>query len=153
VEYVDGSVVAQLSATDMRMPIQYALTYPNREPGLVPRLRWEQSRSWEFFPLDMRKFPLLRLAYEAQKAGGSAGCTLNAADEVAVEAFLRGEIQFLEIARIVEETLDRMGGHTVGTVQEVLEIDRLSRAMAQSVLRGESRSVAVSGTRNPLTTA
>jgi 1-deoxy-D-xylulose-5-phosphate reductoisomerase len=147
VEYVDGSVVAQLSATDMRMPIQYALTYPKREPGLTPRLGWEQARTLEFFPPDLGKFPLLRLAYEAQKTGGSAGCTLNAADEIAVEAFLRGEIGFLEIGRMVEETLDRMGSRNAGSVAEVLEIDRLSREMAQSVLSERGRS------RNPVAAA
>jgi 1-deoxy-D-xylulose-5-phosphate reductoisomerase len=150
VEYIDGSVLAQLSATDMRMPIQYALTYPDRTPGLVPRLRWEQARSWEFFPPDLAKFPLLRLAYEAQQAGGSAPCTLNAADEVAVESFLKGEISFPDIGRIVEETLNRMGSRTAETVAEVLEIDRLSRLAAQGVIRGENRSVAVSGAGNPL---
>jgi 1-deoxy-D-xylulose-5-phosphate reductoisomerase len=153
VEYADGSVVAQLSATDMRMPIQYALTYPNREPGLVSRLGWEQARSWEFFPPDMSKFPLLRLAYEAQRAGGSAACSLNAADEVAVETFLKGEISFTEIARIVEETLSRMGSHNADTVAEVLEIDHQSRAVAQGLIRGKNRSVAVSGAGNPLAVA
>jgi 1-deoxy-D-xylulose-5-phosphate reductoisomerase len=153
VEYIDGSVVAQLSATDMRMPIQYALTYPDRTPGFVPRLRWDQARSWEFFPPDLAKFPLLRLAYEAQRTGGSAPCTLNAADEVAVESFLKGEISFMEIGRIVEETLSRMGSQTADTVADVLEIDRLSRLAAQSVIQGENRSVAVSGAGNPLAAA
>ncbi|HSW50528.1 MAG TPA: 1-deoxy-D-xylulose-5-phosphate reductoisomerase, partial [Bryobacteraceae bacterium] len=153
VEYVDGSVLAQLSTTDMRMPIQYALTYPDRGPGPVPRLRWEQARSWEFFPPDSDKFPLLRIAYEAQQAGGSAPCTLNAADEVAVESFLKGEISFMEIARIVEETLSRMGSTTVESVADVLEKDRQSRIVAQSLIQGESRSVAVTGAGSPLTAA
>jgi len=88
VEYSDGSVIAQISATDMRMPIQYALTYPAREAAPVPRLDWGESRAWSFSAPDLRKFPALRLAYQAQRQGGSATCTLNAADEVAVEAFL-----------------------------------------------------------------
>ncbi|MFB3779435.1 MAG: 1-deoxy-D-xylulose-5-phosphate reductoisomerase [Bryobacteraceae bacterium] len=153
VEYVDGSVLAQLSATDMRMPIQYALTYPDRSPGPVPRLRWEQARLWEFFPPDLNKFPLLRLAYEAQRTGGSAPCTLNAADEVAVESFLKGEISFMGIARIVEETLSRMGSKTAESVADILETDRLSRLAAQGVIREGSRSVAVSGAGSPLTAA
>ncbi len=90
VEYKDGSVIAQVSATDMRMPIQYAMTYPEREEAPVARLDWTQPRTWQFSAPDMEKFPLLRLAYEAQERGGSATCTLNAADEIAVEAFLEG---------------------------------------------------------------
>jgi len=79
VEYTDGSVVAQISATDMRMPIQYALTYPAREPGPVPRLDWNVERHWDFFPPDLEKFRLLKLSYQAQETGGSTTCTLNAA--------------------------------------------------------------------------
>src|SRR6266536_3412576 len=101
VEYNDGSVIAQISATDMRMPIQYALTYPERSSAPVPRLNWQQARTWEFYAPDFEKFPLLRLAYQAQEAGGSATCTLNAADEVAVEAFLGGQLGLQEIAEVV----------------------------------------------------
>src|SRR5436309_13531489 len=72
VEYTDGSVIAQISATDMRMPIQYALTYPGREAAPVPRLDWSEPRNWTFSAPDPDKFPALRLAYEAQRAGGSA---------------------------------------------------------------------------------
>jgi 1-deoxy-D-xylulose-5-phosphate reductoisomerase len=145
VEYADGSVLAQISTTDMRMPIQYALTYPERKASPVPRLRWDVAGNWGFYPPDMRKFPLLKLAYQAQEAGGSVPCTLNAADEIAVESFLRGEISFLQIARIVEETLARMGSRPAGSVEEVLEIDRQSRAMARRLIDGEIRSVTVSG--------
>ena len=105
VEYNDGSVIAQISATDMRMPIQYALTYPERSEAPVPKIDWREARTWEFHPPDFEKFPLLRLAYEAQETGGSATCTLNAADEIAVEAFLEGRIGFPAIAEVVEETL------------------------------------------------
>ena len=94
VEYNDGSVIAQVCATDMRMPIQYAMTWPDREPAPVPRLDWTATRHWDFEAPDFSRFPLLSLAYHAQEAGGSAGCTLNAADEVAVEAFLREQIPF-----------------------------------------------------------
>ena len=110
VEYSDGSVIAQISATDMRMPIQYALTYPERSSAPVPRLDWAQSRTWEFHAPDFKKFPLLKLAYQAQETGGSSTCTLNAADEVAVEAFLEGRISFPAIAEAVEETLSRSPG-------------------------------------------
>jgi 1-deoxy-D-xylulose-5-phosphate reductoisomerase len=140
VEYTDGSVIAQVSTTDMRMPIQYALTYPERKASPVPRLCWDEGGTWTFHPPDMRKFPLLKLAYQAQEVGGSAPCTLNAADEVAVESFLRGEISFPQIARIVEETLGRMGSRSANSVEEVLEIDRESRAAARSLIDGEKRS-------------
>lgn len=135
VEFKDGSVVAQLCATDMRMPIQYALTYPAREPAPVPRLDWTTLRHWDFGPPDFDKFPLLRLAYEAQEAGGSATCTLNAADEIAVEAFLNGEISFPGIWRIVAETLERVPVEEPGSVGEVLEIDAKSRSVARGLVQ------------------
>ncbi len=107
VEFNDGSIMAQVSATDMRMPIQYAMTFPERCKAPVARLDWTQPRTWNFSAPDMEKFRLLKLAYQAQERGGSATCTLNAADEVAVEAFLDGRIPFPAIASTVEETLDR----------------------------------------------
>ncbi len=134
VEYNDGSVIAQISATDMRMPIQYALTYPDREAAPVPRLDWTETRTWNFSAPDLDRFPALRLAYEAQRAGGSATCTLNAADEIAVEAFLREEISFPSIAAVVEETLERVPVRQPASVQEVLEIDELSRTAARQIV-------------------
>jgi len=131
VEYNDGSVIAQISATDMRMPIQYALTYPERADAPVPRLDWSQASRWTFDPPDFQKFPLLKLAYEAFEAGGSATVTLNAADEIAVEAFLSGRISFPGIAETVAETLDRVPSREPRTVEDVLEIDRESRAAAR----------------------
>src|SRR5690606_1655524 len=104
VEYSDGSVIAQICATDMRMPIQYAMTWPDRDEAPVPRINWREARTWEFYPPDFAKFPLLRLAYEAQSAGGASTCILNAADEIAVESFLKDRISFLKIASIVEGT-------------------------------------------------
>lgn len=135
VEFNDGSVIAQVCATDMRMPIQYALTWPERLEAPVPRLDWRQARTWDFHPPDFERFPLLRMAYEAQRTGGSAGCTLNAADEVAVEAFLRNEISFPAIAEVVEETLSRVPPTEPGSIAELLEIDRQSRAVAAAVAR------------------
>ena len=131
VEYKDGSVIAQISATDMRMPIQYALTYPDRASAPVPRLDWKTVRQWDFHPPDFDKFPLLRLAYQAQEAGGSATCTLNAADEIAVGAFLEERIPFTGIAEVVEETLATEPVRHPQTVGDVLEIDRQSRIKAQ----------------------
>ena len=133
VEFTDGSVIAQISATDMRMPIQYALTWPDREDAPVPRLDWSQERSWTFYPPDLKKFPLLRLAYEAQRAGGSATCTLNAADEIAVDAFLKGRISFPALAAVVEETLARVPARQPSSVAEVLAIDEESRKVARQV--------------------
>jgi 1-deoxy-D-xylulose-5-phosphate reductoisomerase len=135
VEFTDGSVIAQVSATDMRMPIQYALSYPARDPAPVPRLDWTQPRSWSFFPPDFKKFPLLELAYRAQLEGGSATCTLNAADEVAVEAFLNEQISFPAVAIVVEETLTRVPNRNPRSVEQVLDIDRQSRAVASNVIR------------------
>jgi 1-deoxy-D-xylulose-5-phosphate reductoisomerase len=134
VEYRDGSVVAQISATDMRMPIQYALTYPAREAAPVPRLDWDKPRQWDFAPPDPDKFPLLRLASEAQRAGGSATCTLNAADEIAVQAFLDGQIRFPAIAEVVEETLAKVPVRQPDSIEGVLEIDRESRAAASALI-------------------
>jgi len=134
IEYNDGSILAQISATDMRMPIQYALTWPDRFEAPVPKINWLEDRRWEFSAPDFAKFPLLKLAYECQRRGGSATCTLNAADEVAVEAFLGGRIGFTGIAETVEETLSRQRNREPGTIKEVLEIDRESRALAQELL-------------------
>ena len=134
IEYSDGSVLAQISATDMRMPIQYALTYPDRCEAPVPRINWSEARQWEFLPPDFQKFPLLKLAYQCQEAGGSATCTLNAADEVAVEAFLQREIGYPSMYEIVSETLSKMPERNLRTVGEILEMDRASRAMARELV-------------------
>lgn len=134
VEYNDGSVIAQISATDMRMPIQYAMTYPAREKAPVPRMDMTQFRSWQFIPPDFEKFKLLKLAYQAQKQGGSATCTLNAADEIAVEAFLNGRIPFPAIAETVEETLHRVENRKAATIEEVIGIDNQSREVAAQVV-------------------
>jgi 1-deoxy-D-xylulose-5-phosphate reductoisomerase len=133
IEYKDGSVLAQIAATDMRMPIQYALTYPERAEAPVPKIDWAQARRWDFFPPDLRKFPLLRLAYECQEAGGSACCTLNAADEIAVEAFLEGKIGFLGIYEVVSECLAKVPVRSAASVEEVLDIDAESRRVAREL--------------------
>jgi 1-deoxy-D-xylulose-5-phosphate reductoisomerase len=141
IEYTDGSVLAQIAATDMRMPIQYALTYPDRSEAPVPKIDWGQARQWEFLPPDFEKFPLLRLAYECQEAGGSATCTLNAADEIAVEAFLQGKIAFTAIHEVVRETLSRMPLRHPRTVGDVLEMDAQSRAMARELVSARAGAV------------
>lgn len=134
VEYNDGSVIAQLSATDMRMPIQYAMTYPAREQAPVPRLDWTQPRSFQFSAPDMEKFRLLKLAYQAQEQGGSSTCTLNAADEVAVEAFLEGRIPFPAISEVVEEALFRQSSREPATIEDVISIDLEARELARQIV-------------------
>jgi 1-deoxy-D-xylulose-5-phosphate reductoisomerase len=141
VEFTDGSVMAQVSATDMRMPIQYALTYPARWDAPVPRLDWAQTRTWNFFAPDLEKFRLLKLSYEALESGGTAACTLNAADEIAVEAFLNGEITFPGIATVVEDTLNAVPRREPKTVTEVLETDRESREAARRMVQRRSRKL------------
>lgn len=136
VEYCDGSVIAQLCPADMKMPIRYALTYPERQLGLEDRrLAWDRVRQLDFEPPDFEKFPLLRLAYSAIETGGTAGCVLNAADEVAVEAFLNEEMPFSAIPVIVEKTLERSSLAAVSTINETLEVDRAARETARSVAR------------------
>ncbi len=134
VEYEDGSVIAQVCATDMRMPIQYALTWPDRWAAPVPRIDWTQSRQWEFHAPDFDKFRLLGLAYASLHQGGASSCILNAADEIAVAAFLKEEIRFPAIAGVVEETLNRMPFQEPTSIVEVLEIDRTARRVAREVI-------------------
>ncbi len=134
IEYSDGSVIAHVSATDMRMPIQYALTYPERSQAPVPKIDWRQARRWEFGPPDLEKFPLLKLAYECQEAGGSATCTLNAADEVAVEAFLQRRISFPSIYKIVEQTVSKLPNRQPRTIDDILELDKESRSLARELI-------------------
>jgi 1-deoxy-D-xylulose-5-phosphate reductoisomerase len=138
VEYNDGSVVAQISTTDMRMPIQYALTWPDRLQAPVPKLDWSQARQWEFTPPDLERFPCLRLAYQAMEAGGSATCTLNAADEVAVAAFLDGEIGFPDIAAVVDQTLQEFPVMQPASIGDILSVDADSRTLARRVAKKRS---------------
>lgn len=152
-EYNDGSVIAQISATDMRMPIQYAMTYPERNRAPVPRLNWNEARTWQFFAPDTEKFRLLKLAYQAQEQGGSATCTLNAADEIAVEGFLAGRIPFPAIAQIVEEVLKRQPSRPAATIDDVLSIDSESRQVARQVLAGYGTATRATGPRRGETAA
>jgi len=135
VEFVDGSVLAQLSITDMKIPIQYALTYPERVASNIHGFDWASLRTLEFEEPDTVRFPSLRLAYQALKAGGGYGCALNAADEIAVEAFLKGEIPFTAIPRLIEDVLGCEPGGGFRSPLDVLECDRISRERARSRLR------------------
>jgi 1-deoxy-D-xylulose-5-phosphate reductoisomerase len=124
VEFVDGSVLAQLGVPDMRVPIQYALTYPERRQNRVPRLALEQLAGLTFEAVDREKFPCLDLAYEAARTGGSAPAVLNAANEVAVTRFLNGRLGFDEIPTLIRKVLDAHPTRAAGTVDAVLEVDR-----------------------------
>ena len=124
VEYVDGSLLAQLGVPDMRVPIQYALTYPERHENAVPRLALDRLAGLTFELVDHEKFPCLDLAYEAAGTGGSAPAVLNAANEVAVHQFLACRIGFDEIATVIRKALDAVPGRSLGSTQDVLEVDR-----------------------------
>src|SRR5271169_2107102 len=129
VEFVDGSILAQFSVTDMRLPILYALTYPERVPSDM-RFAVSDLRHLDFTPPDLKKFPCLRLAYEAAEAGGAKTVALNAADEVAVAAFLEGRIGFNEIPRIIEDVLSATNSGTLESIGKVLEADSGARRVA-----------------------
>ena len=130
VEFIDGSILAQFSVTDMRLPILYALTYPERIESDM-RFPVMDLRHLEFCPPDMEKFPCLRLAYEAVRAGGGKTVALNAADEVAVAAFLDGCIRFDEIPEIIEQVLDETKSAHLESIKQVLKADAEARRMAQ----------------------
>jgi 1-deoxy-D-xylulose-5-phosphate reductoisomerase len=127
VEYVDGSVLAQLGVPDMRLPIQYALTYPDRCACPAARLALEELSALTFEVVDRRKFPCLDLAYEAARGGGSWPAVLNAANEVAVQWFLDRRIGFDEIPTIIRKALDAHPRRPVQSVEDVLEVDRQVR--------------------------
>ena len=131
VEFVDGSILAQFSVTDMRLPILYALTYPERIQSDM-RFAVSDLRHLDFAPPDLKKFPCLRLAYEAAEAGGAKTVALNAADEVAVAAFLEGSIRFDEIPRIIENVLAETSSGKLESIAKVLEADAEARRLAEN---------------------
>jgi 1-deoxy-D-xylulose-5-phosphate reductoisomerase len=130
VEFRDGSVIAQMGVTDMRLPIQYALTYPNRLSGPVPRLKWADLKGLTFEEPDLVKFPALGLAYEAGKAGGTMPAVLNAANEVAVELFLRGKISFTGIPVLVGGVMEQHKIINNPGLAEIMDADRWAREIA-----------------------
>ena len=134
VEYADGSVIAQLGHPDMRAPIAQALAYPDRIDAGVPALDLFRVGSLDFEQPDFSRFPALRLAYAALRRGGSAPATLNAANEVAVAAFLEGRLPFLEITSVIEETLEALDAGPLRSLEEVLQADARARARAQQVV-------------------
>jgi 1-deoxy-D-xylulose-5-phosphate reductoisomerase len=146
VEFVDGSILAQLGPTDMRMPIQYALTYPERAASNNQvALDWRKLRRLDFAKVSTRRFPCLRLAREAMKKGGALPCALNAADEVAVAAFLERRLPFLGIAEVIEAVLARTPRTKFEKMDDVLAADAEARRMAkEEVGRLSVKAVAVS---------
>ena len=130
VEFVDGSVLAQLGPTDMRMPIQYALTYPERVASNQVALDWSKLKRLDFEKASTRRFPCLRLAREAMKKGGALPCALNAADEIAVAAFLERRLPFLGIAEVIERVLERTPRVKFASIEDVLAADGEARRMA-----------------------
>ncbi|RZO36157.1 MAG: 1-deoxy-D-xylulose-5-phosphate reductoisomerase [Rhodospirillaceae bacterium] len=141
VSYVDGSVLAQLGSPDMRTPIAYTLAWPRRMEAPSPRLDLGQIAKLTFETPDSERFPALRLARVALKTGGSAPTILNASNEEAVEAFLAEKVGFLDIARIVEETLEKMSGSEIRSVDDVLMVDAEARRVARDLMSTEGLQV------------
>ncbi len=140
VEFIDTSVIAQLGLPDMRVPIAYALSYPDRWPApKLAALSLAEVGRLDFFPPDIKRFPCLRLAYEAIRRGGVVPAALNAANEVAVDEFLGGKIRYLDIPRIIEKTIDKTPDMRTSSLGAVLESDTEARATAYAFCRGRRR--------------
>jgi 1-deoxy-D-xylulose-5-phosphate reductoisomerase len=140
VEYVDGSILAQLGNPDMRTPIAHALGWPERIPSGVESLDLVAAARLDFEAPDLRRFPALRLARAAAEAGGSAPAVLNAANEVAVAAFLGGRLGFLGIPQLIEAVLERHDNRVAMDLPEVLAADRWARELADSMLADAARA-------------
>ena len=134
VSFQDGAVIGQMSLPDMRLPIQYALTYPDRLPLDVPRLDFARLGGFTFSEPDMDRFPCLRMAIEAMHRGGNIPCAMNAADEVAVNAFLNGQIRFTDIPAIISATLSRCGFIKEPDLGAILDTDREARETAAGII-------------------
>lgn len=135
VEMRDGSVLAQLSPTDMKIPIQFALTYPERRDAVLPPLDLARIGALEFYPVEAKRYPLIRLATWALREGGSAAVALNAANEVAVEAFLARRIGFLAISDVIHRAVDGHEQRTVRTLDNILDVDRLMRERTSQIIQ------------------
>ncbi|HUB84658.1 MAG TPA: 1-deoxy-D-xylulose-5-phosphate reductoisomerase [Rhizomicrobium sp.] len=139
VEYIDGSILAQLGPTDMRMPIQYALTYPDREASNDCALDWSALKRLDFEAVPPRKFRCFELAYEAARQGGPLPCALNAADEIAVAAFLDKKLPFLDIGMVIERVLDKMPRSKMSSIDDVLAADGEARRLAREIIASRKR--------------
>lgn len=141
VEYIDGSVLAQLGNPDMRTPIAYGLGYPDRIESNVASLDFLAIAKLEFAAPDMVKFPCLRLAYDALKQGGTAPAILNAANEIAVQSFLDKKISFMEIPQVIESVLNATNVESVESIEQLINIDMQSRKSAQEAVMTMTRSI------------
>jgi len=130
IEMIDGSIIAQLGVTDMRLMIQYALTFPDRLPTDLPALGLDKLSRLEFFEPDLERFPCLRLAYEAMREGGTMPAALSAANEIAVAAFLDRQIKFMDIPRLIETTMEAHKTQPCTSIEAVLEADGWARGYA-----------------------
>ncbi len=135
VEWTDGSTLAQLGPTDMRIMIQYALTYPNRLSTPVPRLDLCESRTLHFEPVDKDKFPCISLAYTAAEVGGTLPVVLSSADEIVVEAFLEERIGFMDIPAILECVMNKHVVITDPSLEDVLEVDQWTKSTTRSIIK------------------
>ena len=135
VEFVDGSILAQLSATDMRLPIQHALAYPNRLSTPVPRLNLCDIRTLHLEPVDYEKFPCLSLAYTAASVGGTLPTVLSSADEIVVQAFLDEKIGFMDIPNILQIVMDRHDTEPKPGLDKILAADQWAKSTAQELIR------------------
>ncbi|MDQ3385970.1 MAG: 1-deoxy-D-xylulose-5-phosphate reductoisomerase, partial [Actinomycetota bacterium] len=140
VTFTDGATIAQLSMPDMRLPISYALAYPDRSPVAVGAVDWSRLGHLDFEAPDRGAFPCLDLAFEAGRRGGSAPAWLNAANEVAVDAFLSGRLPWRSIPDVLNECLDRHDGTVLDSVDVVIEIDRRGREAARTVIERRAGS-------------
>jgi 1-deoxy-D-xylulose-5-phosphate reductoisomerase len=127
VEFIDGSILAQMSPPDMRLPIQYALEYPHRQPGVSERLDWKKAFRLEFEPPDRQRFPAIALGFDCARAGGTSGAVLNAANEAAVQAFLDGELHFTEIVPACRSILEAHPFESAPSLERLLELDEWAR--------------------------
>ena len=141
VEFRDGAVLAQLSPPDMRLPIQYALTYPERLPGPARKLAWRELSAWHFEQPDHETFPSLQLGYEVARRGGTCGAVLNAANEVAVSRFLAGALPFLDIPRACRAALDQHDYDPRPTLAELAACDRWARQETSRWINRTHRTV------------
>ena len=130
VEFQDGSVISQMSPPDMRLPIQYALLFPDRPAGPARTTDWSQSQTFELYPPDMDAFPALRLGFEAAQQGGTCGAVLNAANEVAVSRLLNRELPFHQITRVVEDILNHHQFEAQPSMEQLLQADGRAREEA-----------------------
>jgi 1-deoxy-D-xylulose-5-phosphate reductoisomerase len=138
VEFVDGSTIAQASPPNMKGPIAYALAYPERINKAAEAINWSQQNTWQFLPIDHKKFPAINLARRCGQAGGALPAVFNAANEVAVSAFLANQIKFTAIIESIERVVDSFAGNsptTIRDINDVSAIEQSTRIKAQEIIK------------------